>query len=127
RLPAVAAVTRKSNGEVKNRRKLGDAYATAEKTAASDQSAGEATRRSNRPRITTAAMKTVAVTYDLGVRAALRQSSSGPASSSQVAAKVIRASDSVACRHSWRAYARSARDTTAVSRRAPDGAFTSKA
>src|SRR5262245_7834737 len=135
---AVAAVRRKSNGEAKNGRSNGDAYAAAEKISASDQSAGDARRKSSRDaRMATATAIAAAMYRDSGFEVrdsfgglaayfgsrspkpdarASRQSSNGPHNKSTKMAAVISAIDEVMRRHPARASTRSDGVMTAVTR-----------
>src|SRR5262245_41906698 len=119
---AVAAVRRKSNGEAKNGRSSGDAYAAAEKISASDQSAGDARRKSNRDATIAAATAIAAKAYldsdSFGCLAPRpsRQSNNGPHNNSTNTAAVISAMDEVMRRHCARASTRSDGVITAVTR-----------
>ena len=118
---AAPAVSRKSKGDVSSGGNRGEAYATPENTAASDQSAGDAARRMMRAATTAAHIKSTAVTYGRTDRARFRQSTSGAVSRSTATARTVMAADSVAACQRARVAARSSESIVAVSRRFPAG------
>jgi hypothetical protein len=63
---AATAVIRKSKGELSSGCSSDEAYAAPEKIAASDQSAGEASQRSNRAAAMATAISAHAVAYPTG-------------------------------------------------------------
>src|ERR671912_993059 len=114
RQPAATLVIRKSNGDDRKGRRSGEAYSVPEKSEASDQSAGEASRRTARVATIRLPTTVTASAYEEALDNRLRQSSNGPASNAMPRASTTSASETDARRQRPRVRARSASSRVAV-------------